>query len=409
MKYKIKLQIWVLLCFLPLSANAQVLEDSTIIPQKTTVIKRDLFDVAESLFKFKSSTIQDTTKSKFNFAVLPLSTEVPGGGRALVTTVSTSFYLGDRKSTSLSEVWFVPYIDLEGRYGLPMRSYLWLKDNKWVLRGDMRILEYPDYTWGLGKSHKEDDMLLVKRSYFRFYQHFLRQVSPGLFAGLGYNLDMHSSIRTEPDSQTLKYYSNYKFGTENEGQSISSGINFNLLYDTRGTSINPTKGNYFNLEYRVNPKFMGSDHSWQSLFIDARKYYKLSPTKDRQNLIALWAYYWTTLKSNPPYFDLPSLGWDSFNTSARGFLPGRFRGKSLFYTEAEYRRDITRDGFLGFVLFTNLNSVSGPNSKIFSTWNVGGGAGLRIKVDRHSGTNISLDYAVSKGYQGIYLTLGEYF
>ena len=398
------------LCFFAFSIQAQVLEDSIINDsKKDPTKKRDLFDVVESLFNFEIPEAPDTTQRKLNFSVLPLSINVPSGGKALVTTFSTTFYMGDRKSTSLSEVWFVPSFDFDGRYGIPIRSYVWLKDNKWMVRGDMRILKNPEYTWGLGKSHTEEDKLLVNKSYFRFHQHLLRQVFPGLLIGLGYNLDMHTRIRTESNEKTLSEYTNYKYGTRDGTNSISSGINFNILYDTRGNSINPSNGDYLNIEYRTNPRFMGSDQWWHSLYLDARKYYKFTSSKEKQDMIALWSYYWTTFNSNPPYFDLPSIGWDTFNTSARGFVQSRYRAKSLFYTEAEYRRNLTKDGLFGFVLFANVNSVSGPNSKIFYNWNVGGGAGLRFKVDRYSGTNISLDYAISKDNQGFYLTLGEYF
>lgn len=390
--------------------QAQIHMDSTAVENKLdTLRKKDVFDVIEGLFDIKKPETMDTTVRKFNFSVLPFTTEVPGGGNILVTSLSASFYLGNRKNTNQSEVWLEPYIDFENRYGISVRSYIWLKQNTWALRGDMRIYNYPEYTWGLGKSNSYENKLLVDRSYLRIYQHFLRRVSPGLLVGLGYNLDVHSNVHTDSSDKTLTEYTNYRYGTENYVRSISSGINFNLLYDTRGNSINPSKGDYINLEYRNNFKFLGSDRWWHSLYFDVRKYYRLHNSSKNQNLIALWSYFWTTFNSSPPYFDLPSIGWDSFNSSGRGFQQGRFRSKSLFYSEAEYRRDITRDGLLGFVLFVNVNSLNGPKSKLFSNWNIGAGGGLRIKVDRESGTNISLDYAVSRDYCGPYFTLGEYF
>lgn len=402
--------VLIYLCFHCCSAQGQIRNDSIQSKEiKDTIPQKDLFDIAESLFHLKTPQGPDSTDKDFNFSVLPLSTDVPGGGHALVTTVSATFFLGNRKTTRQSEAWFVPYIDFEGRYGVPMRSYIWLKDNKWMIRGDVRILKYPEYSWGMGKAHTKDDKILIDKSDFRFYQHLLKQVYPGLFVGLGYNLDIHMGIHDQANKMSLAEFAGYKYGTKNDSKSISSGWNLNVLYDTRGNSINPTKGNYFNFEYKVNPKFMGSDHSWHSLFLDARKYYNLNSAAKGQNVVALWSYYWTTFRSNAPYFDLPAIGWDSFNTSGRGFIQSRFRAKSLFYTEAEYRKDITKNGLFGFVVFTNINTTSGPQSRIFSDWNIGVGAGLRIKVDRISRTNISIDYAISKQYNGIYLTLGEYF
>jgi outer membrane protein assembly factor BamA len=182
----------------------------------------------------------------------------------------------------------------------------------------------------------------------------------------------------------------------------------NLLYDTRNNSINPLPGSYINLVYRVNATFFGSNYNWQSLYVDIRKYVSLNPTKpNQQNTFAFWSYFWTVFNSKAPYLDLPSIGWDPYNTSGRGIDQNRYRGKTLFYAESEYRRDITQNGLLGFVLFINANSVSGP--VLFSSWHPAGGGGLRIKFNKGSNTNIGIDYGISKGYRSIMFKLGEAF
>jgi len=128
----------------------------------------------------------------------------------------------------------------------------------------------------------------------------------------------------------------------------------------------------------------------------------------RQNTLAFWTYYWTVFGSAAPYLDLPAIGWDPYNRSGEGIDQSRYRGKSLFYFQGEYRRDITNNGLLGFVLFSNINTVSGSGT-FFSSWHPAAGGGLRIKFNKGSNTNIGLDYAVSKGYHTIVLNLGESF
>lgn len=400
------------LIMLPFVLMAQDKKDSIQSPLVgiDTSRQRDMLDVTAKLLKIKLPDEVDSTEHRFNFNVLPISTEVPGGGKALVTSVTASFYMGKRNNTRLSEVWFVPYMDFDGRYGLPVRSYLWLPKNKWILRGDMRILKYPEYTWGLPQEGNYPDTgLLINKSFFRVYQNLLKEIHKGIFLGMGYNLDIHSQIRTETEGSSLSRYTGYAYGTAEGSTTVSSGINFNLLYDTRSNSTNPDGGSYLDIEYRTNPVFLGSDKWWHSLYVDARKYYRLNPAKENQNLLAFWSYFWTVFGSNPPYFDLPSLAGDTFNTSGRGFQYGQIRAKSLFYLEAEYRRDITQDGLFGFTVFSNINSAGSPNRGLFRKWDIGGGAGLRIKLDKWSNSNISLDYAISKNYRGIYFTIGEYF
>ena len=92
-----------------------------------------------------------------------------------------------------------------------------------------------------------------------------------------------------------------------------------------------------------------------------------------------------------------------------GIYPSRYTGKSLLYFETEYRRDITRDGLFGFVLFANLNTVTEPDTHQFAYLHPAAGPGLRLKFNKHSGTNVGIDYGVSKGYNAVYFNLGETF
>jgi hypothetical protein len=110
-----------------------------------------------------------------------------------------------------------------------------------------------------------------------------------------------------------------------------------------------------------------------------------------------------------PITGKPSIGWDPYNRSGRGIEQNRYRGKSLLYFETEYRRDITSNGLLGFVAFANVNSVSEPATGSFNYWHPAGGAGLRIKFNKRSGTNIALDYGFSQGYHAFIVGLGEAF
>ena len=228
-----------------------------------------------------------------------------------------------------------------------------------------------------------------------------------MFAGGGYNLDYHINIHTDNDTIQLARFADYKYGTGQHVNSISSGLTFNLLYDSRTNEINPLPGWYYNIVFRANPKFLGSEDNWYSLYLDARKY--ISFDQRRANTLAFWSYLWTTMGSSAPYLDLPAITWDANQRSGRGFYPSRYTGKTLFDFETEYRRSITRDELLGFVVFANMNSVTEPHTDNFAYVHAAAGAGLRVKFNRHSGTNVGMDIAASKGYWAIYFGLGEAF
>ncbi len=385
-------------------AQPRMVKDTT--GYENTAHQKDLIDVVKETFDIQPHKIQREEGKQVYFSFLPASTAVPGGGKAVFTSTTGGFYLGDRSSTYISSVTFSPYITFRGRYGMPIRSNIWTKDNNWNIQGDIRVLKYPQYTWGLG-GQTNDDKLLLNYKYVRIYQSALKRITPYFFAGIGYNLDYYINIETNTNN-ALHNFTGYEYGTDDSSNSFSSGGSINLLYDTRNNSINPLPGCYANLVYRFNTRKLGSNQHWQSLYFDMRKYVSLTKTGPK-NVLAFWGYYWTTLTKGTPYLNLPSVGWDPYNRSGRGIPQNRYRGESLIYLESEYRRDITRNGLIGCVVFASVNSVREPDNKAFSYWHPAGGAGLRVKFNKQSGTNIGVDYGFSKGNKALMISLGEAF
>lgn len=387
---------------------AGVIIPAAPVKKRDTAGQKDLIDIAVQLLHFRPpKPVKEERGKNIYFSLLPFNSSVPGGsGRALITTTTAATYLGPRKTTNISSATFTPYWNFNNRFGLPLRTSVWLADNKWTLQGDMRLLFYPQYTWGVGGTRPDQEKLLVDYKYIRFYESALKKITPFLFAGIGYHLDYHLNIKTN-DSVGLKPYTGYDYGTGSN--SISSGISFNLLYDTRNNSINPLPGAYANIVFRINPKLMGSNEHTQSLYIDVRKYISLNrQNRQQQNTLAFWSYVSTVFNSRTPLLDLPGIGWDPYNRSGRGIDQNRYSGKTLLYFESEYRRDITRNGLLGFVVFANANSVTDLNNR-FTGINTAAGAGLRIKFNKGSRTNIGIDYGFSKDYRSVILNLGEAF
>jgi hypothetical protein len=375
---------------------------------KDTARQTDLVDILKTTFHIRPQKIRVQGEKKIYFSLLPVSSTMAGGaGRVLVTSTTAAMYLGPRSTTNISSATFTPYWNFKGRFGLPLRTSVWLRNNSWTIQGDTRFLVYPQYTWGLGSSRKHTEEVMVDYKYIRFYQSALKKIKPYLFAGMGYHLDYHFNINTTDTMPGLKEYAGYAYGTGSN--SFSSGFSVAALYDTRNNSINPLPGSYVNLVYRMNARFLGSNDGWQSLYADVRKYISLRTYKDARNqTLALWSYVWTVLGGKVPYLDLPSIGWDPANRSGRGIDQNRYRGKTLLYFETEYRHTFRKDGLLGFVLFANINSVSGSHTFI-KAWHPAAGAGMRIKFNKGSDTNIGIDFAFSKGYSAVLFNLGEAF
>jgi surface antigen Omp85-like protein len=401
----------VVLCLLPCCLWAQnptgmISPPDSIMKYRDTTGQRDLIGIA-----FRVSHIHPKKPTvdgrRVYYSLIPLSTSVPGGGTALVTATTAGFYLGPRRSTYLSNITFSPSTNFIGEFNFPFHSNIWSKGNTWNYSGDTRFTIFPLYTWGLGGDGPESHKLLIRYSYLRLYQNALKRIKPYLFAGLGYNMDYRINIRAIPDTIDFSKFAGYNYGTANHSNSFSSGVTFNLLYDSRNNPINPLPGFYGNIVFRVNPRFLGSDDQWESLYLDFRKY--ISFQDNEQNVLAIWTYFWTAIGNKTPYLDLPSIGWDANQRSGRGIYTGRYAGQSLYYLETEYRRDISADGLFGFVVFSNVNTVTEPGTNRFSYLHPAAGAGLRVKFNKHSGTNVAIDLARSKERTEFYLNLGEAF
>ncbi len=391
-----------------------ILAQGSTIAQETRIIvadtahQRDLIDIAKKLLKIKPEKQRNTDDKKVYFSFLPLSGSDPGStGKGIITSTTAGFYLGPRQNTYLSSATFTPYLNFDDRYGMPLQTDIWLPNNQWNIIGDFRLLHYPQPTWGLGNYQPFEHQTIVDYNYIRIYQTILKKINTTLFTGLGLHYDRHFSIETDNPAIGLKEFTGYDYGTG--ARSTSTGLSFNLLYDTRNNAINPLPGAYAKIILRFNPVFLGSEHNSQSLYLDFRKYISLKSDRNiNQNKLAFWTYYWSAFQSPAPYLDLPSIGWDPTNRSGRGIPQNRYRGKSIFYMESEYRRDITANGLFGMVLFANFTSVGG-HGDFLTTWHPAIGTGLRIKFNKGSNTNIGIDFGMSKGYNTVLFSLGEAF
>jgi hypothetical protein len=344
--------------------------------------------------------------------IYPSYAPAPGyniqNGLLVIVACNFSFLTGKSENTNVSAISFNPdYSFTYHQVMLPVVFDVWSSENKINLLGDWRYYYYPTYTYGLGGQSSLANYDLINYSYFRFYQQALKQIDGTKFyAGLGYDLDYHFDIRQIDSAGTGTDFKQYNAGATH---TASSGLTANLLYDSRKNSNNPVDDATFcSLTYRSNMKLIGSDQNWQSAYLDFRKYIKLSPNNN--NMLTFWNIEWFTFGGNPPYFDLPSTGWDPYSNTGRGYIQGRLRGPDFIYLESEYRFGITKNGLIGGVLFANAESVSLTQNPVFQTILPGYGFGIRIKVNKYSGVNFAIDYGFgTQGSSGPAFNVSEVF
>jgi hypothetical protein len=366
--------------------------------------QRDLIDIARSLFKIKTKPGDEKPK-QLEMLILPVIDQNPTTGFVLGMGV-TGTYRSKDPSTQLSSFNAAIAYSSKSQLLTGAEYNLFTKGNRWNLLGELAYLDTSLPVYGLGAATPTSRADLVNFKQFGFHQTARRQIGRGLFAGLGYHLDLYSGVvdtGAKPSGQTA--FQAYGVGTN--GNSTSSGVSLDLLLERRDNPINATRGVYASLSYKLFSKSFGSDQNWRSLYLDARTYSRLSRTS--KNVLALQAFGWFTLSGKPPYLELPALA-TPFGQAGRGYVQGRYRGNNALYGEAEYRFGISPDGLFGGVVFANLGSVTELASNRYQYLIPAAGIGLRVKFDKSNGSNLRVDYAFGKqGSNGVYIGINEAF
>lgn len=405
----------------------------------TTVKKECEQGAIGDLFKKKN---KDNTKppkppKKFLALVLPNISSNPTNGFLLGVGGSFGWYMGDKKTTKVSSAPFTVAVTSKSQLITFVKHNIFTEENRFFLQGDWKYYIYSQPTYGLGTNAPDtiglpssiswlgeggpsDSIIFpMKYNYLKLHEIVNMKIIGELYGGIGYHLDYYYSIKDEdyvPATDSTdemitphSYYSNkYDFNPE---KYTLSGLSLNFVYDTRDNQINPYKGIYANINYRINPTFLGSTKNSSQLWLEFRTYLGLSK-KNPRHLVAFWAFGEFQIAGELPYLTLPYLGDDQRARAGRGYTNGRFRGDKMVYGEVEYRFPIWPcSNIIGGVLFVNAVTTSNPdrNVSLFEYIRPAVGVGLRVMVNKYFRTNINLDYAIGKESSGFYFSGQETF
>ena len=373
-------------------------------------------------------------------SVLPVVGSNPTQGFLGGVAFIMGIYLGDPETTTISNISANVLYTTKNQFLSGINSVLMLGGNEWQFQGDWRFLVFNQDTFGLGTGPTPVSSGFTLNGYgttaavegaqpmdlnlIRIREHFLKKVTGAFYIGPGIDFDRYYAIHDKlldlsasPPVVTSHYAYSKVLGFPT-GAYNTSGLSLNLLWDSRDSTINPYRGYYAAISYQLNPTFLGSTEDSSLLYGEFRTYIGLSKEVPR-NVLAIWVYAQTTITGQLPYLALPAIGWDSRNRTGRGYVQGRFRGTAEIYSEVEWRFRITDDGFLGGVVFANVETFSrAPVSylgfvdggqNLFQYLRPAGGIGLRFMMNRQSRTNITLDLTVADKTFGLYIGAGEAF
>src|ERR1700744_4953221 len=378
----------------------------------------DIFDVVRHWMKKPAKQTDTLSTNKKNLSILPVVGYSPSNGAILGAAVSVTKYMGDPKNTKLTTALLNISATSKKQVILSMRYDLYTAQNNWYVSGDNRLLYFTQPTYGLGIYGLHDQPYTfnlnglsvtthgsleqpLRYNYLRLYETFLRKINDQhWYAGMAVMIDDNFKIQDQSLSldspvHITSHYTYSKAYGFNTTQYNTEGLAAVLMHDSRDNPISPYSGYYLNVSYRVNPEFLGSSKNSTVLYYEYRTYINVNKNIPR-NLIALWFWGTNVISGHVPYLELPSITWDTYNRSGRGYIQGRFRGTNMLYGEAEFRFRITQNGLLGGVTFIDCTTASNPlpyvSQNLFNTVAPGGGVGLRIKMNKADRTNITVDY-----------------
>jgi outer membrane protein assembly factor BamA len=419
-------------CFLLLSTNtlhAQA-SDSTALPTDSLFKKKpcEIKDASEYLREWLKMKPKANTKNSSMFFA-PFVGSSPSTGFVVGATIQSAFQL---PASSISAFQANISYTAKKQFTLSLKNNVFAKANRILLAGDWTYLNYSQPTYGLGTNapneklneffHFNDvgeshDTLVqpMNFKYFKLHQTISFQVRKYFYIGPGIHFDRYSQIEdlnldTAAHHLTSHYTYSKKYGFDPTKYDLV-GLSLNLVYDSRDNMINAYKGIYANLNYRINPEFLGSDQNSSMLWAEFRSYTGVSKTHP-EKVLAFWFVGNYTISGNLPYLTLPSIGNDQRGKTGRGYTTGRFRGNQMMYGEAEYRFPISKcTNTLGAVVFVNATTTNNMDTgvKLFEYVKPGFGIGLRILFQKQSRMNIQVDYGRGVDSGGVYFGASEVF
>ena len=384
----------------PMNDSTLALADTSGVPQ------RDVFDLLRKILgKRVEPQFDYTPKTGLQWALLPTFSVNPVYGAAFGVMVSGAGRRGTTRAR-YSQLAISANVSTLGQVQAQVRGGIFSSGETFLLQVDLRYLDTERSTWGLGPINEEPGGEYPMQFVLgRAYATALRVVSGPVYVGLGFHFDQFSDIVDElAEEGELTPYLEYSRGLPSVTTAV--GLSFDVVADTRDNAIDPLEGYYLNWSFRDYLETFGSDNNWQELWVEARVYPHLP--KHSKNVLAFWLYGWLSF-GNAPYLNLPSNGWDTYGRGARGYLAGRIRGIDQIYIESEYRWSLTADGLWGMVVFVNGTSTT-TESGIFGRLDYAAGTGLRVKFNKHTSSNLTLDYGWGRAdSHGFFLGMSEAF
>lgn len=293
-------------------------------------------------------------------------------------------------SDAYSTLTVTSYGSTSGSYGVGVNNRTYLQQDKLRLLGEAWISHTPGYYWGIGKDAAQSDSNKTQ------YQGQRLLLNPKLAFEISDNFYVKAGFKWQSFSHMEGVANDPLPSALND--STSSGMVIGFEYDTRDFEPNPKLGQFIDVEWVANRGSLGSDHSYDHVTVNARRYSQISD----DTIIAMEVYSQSIL-GEAPWFDYAQLGDDE---RMRGYYQGQYRDKHQLSTQVELRH--TLSGRHGMVAWLGAGNVAPSYHALFADkWLPTVGLGYRFAFKAR--INVRIDLGIGKQSSGFYFQVNEAF
>jgi hypothetical protein len=330
----------------------------------------------------------------WDWVLAPIPISNPTIGTGLGATGMILYKLDERSPASNTALGGL-YTDSKTRAaGISQTTYF--KEDKYRANGLFALYNVNIEFWGIGNSAGDrDEPIPINQRGSYFEPEFLSRIRENIYLGGQYRfIKMDTSLNVGEDTETGREI------LEDQLDSISSGLGLIFNYDSRDNKYNPYRGTFFDFTTNFASDAIGSDNNYQTYDAAYNYYYGLA-----ERMVLAYRLRGRFSFGDVPFYDLSLFG-TSFDL--RGYPGGKYRDRMMLVTQLEYRWQFYWR--LGMVAFAGVGQVA-PELDEFNGDDLlpSAGVGLRFLASKENRLNVSIDCAVGKGSDAIYIYVGEAF
>jgi outer membrane protein assembly factor BamA len=275
-----------------------------------------------------------------------------------------------------------------------IKNNLIFPNDRFYLKGENFYNKFPDLFWGIGPRTTPEMQQSISYELFSVNQRLLTRINSRYFAGLAYQYVKLTDVSFAKGGILDTGHVSGAHGSR------SSGVGFDLLYDSRDNILNTYKGLFVELTSLFNQKAFGGDHFFNSYVLDIRQFTNLG----HRRILALQGLVNYNI-GDVPFRQLALIGGDMI---MRGYYYGRYRDKLMIAAQAEFRFPVYK--IVGLTVFAAGAEV-GPSFSAMNWTDLHYTVGvcLRVMINKTERLNMGIDSGIGQNTSGLYFNSGEAF